>query len=88
MDNKKPFVARLPESAGQRQGFQGQRCMPSRERLPAYGRTESLGRDGGGKGEEPNYLHCLHCMQKRRERERERGSWNEDVDSTTSFVFF
>lgn len=32
--------------------------MLSRERLPANGRTESLGRDGGGKGEEPNYLHC------------------------------
>lgn len=59
MDNKKPFVARLPESAGQRQGFQGQRRMPSRERLPAYRRTESLGRDGGGKGEEPNYLHYM-----------------------------
>lgn len=85
MDNKKPFVARLPESAGQRQGFQGQRCMPSRERLPAYGRTESLGRDGGGKGEEPNYLHC---MQKRREREKEREWQLEHVDSTTSFVFF
>lgn len=54
VDNKKPFVARLPESAGQRQGFQGQRRMPSRERLPVYRRTESLGGEGGGKGEEPN----------------------------------
>lgn len=47
MDNKKPFVARLPQSAGQRQGF-------SRTKTHVVERTENLGRDGGGKGEEPN----------------------------------
>lgn len=55
MDNKKPFVARLPQSAGQRLGF-------SRTKAHAVERTESLRRDGGGNGEEPN----LHCMQRRK----------------------